>query len=170
MTTPWPPSSVRCASTGNRLATTTRSWAITPALTRSRPLYSESNSDAWISGIKLAFATRALTTRCSRTQASLPPRCPAPGRHVFYCYAIRVPNGKRDALRAHLAERGIGTQIHYPVPIHLQEAAQFLGYRKGDLPMTEKLSDEVLSLPMYAELTDAMIERVASEVIAFMKK
>ncbi len=98
------------------------------------------------------------------------PEIPAGDRHVFYAYAIRVPNGKRDAMRAHLAERGIGTQIHYPVPIHLQEAAQFLGYRKGDLPVTERVADEVLSLPMYAELTDAMAERVASEVTAFMKK
>ena len=98
------------------------------------------------------------------------PEIPAGDRHVFYAYAIRVPNGKRDAMRAHLAERGIGTQIHYPVPIHLQQAAQFLGYRKGDLPVTERVADEVLSLPMYAELTDAQAERVAGEVIAFMKK
>ncbi len=98
------------------------------------------------------------------------PEIPAGDRHVFYAYAIRVPNGRRDAMRAYLAERGIGTQIHYPVPIHLQEAAQFLGYRKGDLPVTERVAGEVLSLPMYAELTDAMVERVASEVIAFMKK
>jgi dTDP-4-amino-4,6-dideoxygalactose transaminase len=81
-----------------------------------------------------------------------------------------VPGGKRDALRAYLGERGIGTQIHYPVPIHLQEAAQFLGYRKGDLPVTEKAADEVLSLPMYPELTDPMVERVSTEVRAFMKK
>ena len=98
------------------------------------------------------------------------PEFPAGDRHVFYAYAIRVPNGKRDAMRAYLGERGIGTQIHYPVPIHLQEAAQFLGYRKGDLPVTERAADEVLSLPIYAELTDAMVDRVASEVTAFMKK
>ena len=98
------------------------------------------------------------------------PEIPAGDRHVFYAYAIRVPNGKRDAMRAYLAEHGIGTQIHYPVPIHLQEAAQFLGYRKGDLPATERVAGEVLSLPMYAELTDAMVERVASDVSAFMKK
>jgi len=98
------------------------------------------------------------------------PEIPAGDRHVFYAYAIRVPGGKRDAMRAYLGERGIGTQIHYPVPIHLQEAAQFLGYRKGDLPVTEKVAGEVLSLPMYAELTDAMVERVASEVTAFMKQ
>jgi dTDP-4-amino-4,6-dideoxygalactose transaminase len=98
------------------------------------------------------------------------PEIPAGGRHVFYAYAIRVANGKRDGLRAYLAEHGIGTQIHYPVPIHLQEAAQFLGYRKGDLPVTERAADEVLSLPIYAEMTDAMVDRVATEVRAFMKK
>ena len=98
------------------------------------------------------------------------PEIPAGGRHVFYCYAIRVPGGRRDALRAHLTERGIGTQIHYPVPIHMQEAAQFLGYRKGDLPVTEKVAGEVLSLPMYPELTDAQIDRVAAGVTEFMRK
>jgi len=98
------------------------------------------------------------------------PEIPSGGRHVFYCYAIRVPGGRRDALRAYLTERGIGTQIHYPVPIHMQEAAQFLGYRKGDLPVTEKVAGEVLSLPMYAELTDAQIERVATSVSEFMRK
>jgi dTDP-4-amino-4,6-dideoxygalactose transaminase len=98
------------------------------------------------------------------------PEIPSGGRHVFYCYAIRVPGGRRDALRAYLTERGIGTQIHYPVPIHMQEAAQFLGYRKGDLPVTEKVSGEVLSLPMYPELTDAQIDRVAASVTEFIRK
>jgi dTDP-4-amino-4,6-dideoxygalactose transaminase len=97
------------------------------------------------------------------------PEIPRGGRHVFYCYAIRVPGGRRDALRAFLTERGIGTQIHYPVPIHMQEAAQFLGYRKGDLPVTEKVAGEVLSLPMFAELTDAQIDRVAASVTEFMR-
>jgi dTDP-4-amino-4,6-dideoxygalactose transaminase len=98
------------------------------------------------------------------------PEIPSGGRHVFYCYAIRVPGGRRDALRAYLTERGIGTQIHYPVPIHMQEAAQFLGYRKGDLPVTEKVAGEVLSLPMFAELTDAQIDRVATSVTDFMRR
>jgi dTDP-4-amino-4,6-dideoxygalactose transaminase len=55
------------------------------------------------------------------------------------------------------------------VPIHMQEAAQFLGYRKGDLPVTEKVSGEVLSLPMYAELTDSQIDRVVANVTEFMR-
>jgi dTDP-4-amino-4,6-dideoxygalactose transaminase len=90
-------------------------------------------------------------------------------RHVFYTYTVRVEGGRRDDLRKYLAERGIGTQIHYPVPIHLQQSAEFLGYRKGDLPISEKIASEVLSLPMYAELTDEQLERVADEVRSFMK-
>ncbi len=116
---------------------------------------------------------QAIAARYNRQLAGLDvitPEIPSGGRHVFYCYAIRVPGGRRDALRAHLTERGIGTQIHYPVPIHMQEAAQFLGYRKGDLPVTEKVAGEVLSLPMFAELTDAQIDRVATSVTDFMRR
>ena len=90
-------------------------------------------------------------------------------RHVFYVYCIRVPGNRRDELRRYLADRGIGTQVHYPVPIHLQQSAEFLGYRKGDLPVTERLADEVLSIPMYPELTEGQVGRVATTIREFMK-
>jgi dTDP-4-amino-4,6-dideoxygalactose transaminase len=90
-------------------------------------------------------------------------------RHVFYTYTVRVPLGRRDDMRTFLGERGIGTQIHYPVPIHLQQSAEFLGYQKGDLPITEKVASEVLSLPMFAELTDEQVDRVTEAVRSFMK-
>src|SRR6266568_6167888 len=90
-------------------------------------------------------------------------------RHVFYTYTIRVSGGRRDDLRKYLGERGIGTQIHYPVPIHLQQSAEFLGYRKGDLPVTERLAPEVLSIPMYPELTDDQVDRVTTSIREFMK-
>ena len=98
------------------------------------------------------------------------PEVPDGERHVFHCYVIRVPDGRRDALKAALAEAGIGTGVHYPVPIHLQEAAAFLGYRKGEMSVTEKLAGEVLSLPMYAELSDAQVETVAGAVKAFLRR
>ena len=97
------------------------------------------------------------------------PEIPNGERHVFYVYCIRVPGGRRDDLRKYLGERGIGTQIHYPVPIHLQQSAEFLGYRKGDMPVTEKVASEVLSLPMYPELTDEQLDRVTTSVRDFMK-
>ena len=97
------------------------------------------------------------------------PEIPEGGRHVFHLYVVRVPDGRRDALKAFLGERGIGTGVHYPVPIHLQEAAAFLGYRKGDLPVTERLAGEILSLPMFAELTDAQVDTIAAAVTEFMR-
>jgi dTDP-4-amino-4,6-dideoxygalactose transaminase len=72
--------------------------------------------------------------------------------HVFHLYVVRV--AQRDELRACLRERDIGAGIHYPVPCHLQPAFGQLGYKKGDLPVTEKVVGEILSLPMYAELTE----------------
>ncbi len=97
------------------------------------------------------------------------PEIPEGGRHVFHCYVVRVPDGRRDALRQYLSERGIGTGVHYPVPIHLQEASAFLGYRQGDFPVTERLANQVVSLPMYAELTDAQVDTVAGTVAEFMR-
>ena len=97
------------------------------------------------------------------------PEIPEGGRHVFHCYVVRVPDGKRDKLREYLSERGIGTGVHYPVPIHLQEASAFMGYRQGDFPVTERVAGEVVSLPMFAELTDAQVETVAAAVKGFMR-
>jgi dTDP-4-amino-4,6-dideoxygalactose transaminase len=89
-------------------------------------------------------------------------------RHVFYAYTIRVPGGRRDALRKHLADRGIATQVYYPIPLHLQRAAEFLGYRRGDLPVTERLSAEVLSLPIYPELREDQLDRISSEIRGYL--
>ena len=105
-----------------------------------------------------------------RGSGVIPPEIPADNRrHVFYTYTIRVPGGRRDDLRNFLGERGIGTQIHYPVPIHLQQSAEFLGYRKGDLPVTERIAGEVLSIPMYPELSDEQVDRVATAIREFTK-
>ncbi len=85
------------------------------------------------------------------------------GSHVYHQYVIRTP--RRDELRAALAERGVATGVHYPIPVHLQPACKDLGYVEGDLPHTEQAAREVLSLPMYAELTDEQL-RYTSESVA----
>ena len=76
----------------------------------------------------------------------------ARGVHVFHQYVIRAP--KRDELRAFLTERKIGSEVYYPVPLHLQESLKSLGYKRGDFPESEKAAAEVLALPMYAELRE----------------
>jgi dTDP-4-amino-4,6-dideoxygalactose transaminase len=85
--------------------------------------------------------------------------------HVYHLYVVRTPY--RDALHGWLAERGIGTQIHYPVPIHQQEAYQDMRLSVGTLPVTEQVSKEILSLPMYPELTDVQIDWVIESINAF---
>ena len=85
---------------------------------------------------------------------------------VWHLFVIRVD--RRDALRAYLAEGGISCGIHYPVPIHLQKAYSSLGCRKGDFPVTERYAEQILSLPMYPELTPEMIEYVAASIHRFL--
>lgn len=83
-------------------------------------------------------------------------------RHVFHVYTIRTK--ERARYRRLLTERGIQTGVHYPIPIHLQAAHADLGYTAGDFPHAEQAASEVLSLPMFAELTDAQVEQVAAAV------
>jgi dTDP-4-amino-4,6-dideoxygalactose transaminase len=86
-------------------------------------------------------------------------------RHQYYLYTIRT--SRRDSLMAHLADLGIGTRINYPTPVHLMRGYSFLGYRKGDLPVTERLAEEILSLPMYPHLPDSAVGRVVEAVRSF---
>jgi dTDP-4-amino-4,6-dideoxygalactose transaminase len=85
---------------------------------------------------------------------------------VWHLYVIRTD--RRDALMEYLVHRGISPGIHYPTPIHLQPAYLDLGYKRGDFPITEKYSQRILSLPMYAELSDEQISRVASTICEFL--
>jgi dTDP-3-amino-3,4,6-trideoxy-alpha-D-glucose transaminase len=85
--------------------------------------------------------------------------------HVFHLYVLRTR--KREALMRHLDDRGIGTLIHYPTPIHLQGAYKNAGWMKGTFPTTERICDEILSLPIYPELTDEQVDYVASAVADF---
>ncbi|NDJ24002.1 aminotransferase class V-fold PLP-dependent enzyme [Nostoc sp. B(2019)] len=99
------------------------------------------------------------------------PRVMPYSRHVYHVYAVRVPVGQakrsqqRDALQQSLQEQEIQTGIHYPIPVHLQPAYADLGYKLGDFPHSEAASREVLSLPMYAELTTQAQTQVAKAVI-----
>lgn len=93
----------------------------------------------------------------------LPPPC-VYGRQVFHLYVVRVP--RRDQLREYLAQQGIATGVHYPIPLHLQEAFAELGHKAGDFPVSEEWAGKVLSLPTFPELEDGEIAYVAEALRA----
>ncbi len=88
-------------------------------------------------------------------------------RHVYHLYVIRTDH--RDALQAHLRQQGIGTGLHYPVPLHLQEAYAGMGLGPGAFPVAEDAAARGLSLPMFPELTRSQVERVATAIRAFFR-
>jgi dTDP-4-amino-4,6-dideoxygalactose transaminase len=95
------------------------------------------------------------------------PPCEPPGReHVYHQFTIRCR--RRDELRSSLLSCGIPTEIYYPIPLHLQPAFAYLGYRKGRLPNAEEACREVLALPCYPELADAHQEFVVDAIARFM--
>ena len=98
---------------------------------------------------------------------TLPARS-ADSTHIYNQFVIRVP--ERDRLRAHLQSSGIGTEVYYPVPLHLQPCFRELGYRPGSLPAAETAAREVLALPIYGELTDAQQARVVDEIHNFFQR
>ena len=95
----------------------------------------------------------------------VPPPCSGHGRHVYHQYAVRAQ--RRDELRAHLAERGIATNVFYPQPLHLQPALADLGLREGQFPEAERAGRQVLSLPVHAHVGDGDRERVVEEIRTF---
>jgi len=119
-----------------------------------------------LDGWKLARQAHAqqYTALLGVVPAVVTPFVPEGCEHVYHQYTIRVPG--RDHMQKFLAERGIASTVYYPVPLHLQPLYSALGYKRGDLPAAERAAEEVLSLPMYPELTPEQIQRVADAVAA----
>jgi dTDP-4-amino-4,6-dideoxygalactose transaminase len=88
-------------------------------------------------------------------------------RAVYHTFVIQAE--RRDELKQYLADQGIGTAVHYAIPIHLQAAAAGLGYRRGDFPVAERQAARILSLPIYPELRRKDLERVAETIRSFYR-
>jgi dTDP-4-amino-4,6-dideoxygalactose transaminase len=124
-------------------------------------------------GVKLKYLDRWTDARGRRAEAyatalkgsaAVLPGVRPGVRHVFHCFVVRLQ--QRDAWRAHLDEAGVQTGVHYPIPIHLQPVFRGLGYAPGAFPVSERAAAEVLSLPMFPELTVAQIDTVAGLIRA----
>ncbi|MCP5055414.1 MAG: DegT/DnrJ/EryC1/StrS family aminotransferase [bacterium] len=118
-------------------------------------------------------AAGALDSRVSLDEDSdlslrFPARNAEPSRHIFNQYVVRVPADRRDALREHLTAREIGSEIYYPIPLHLQACFKDLGGQPGDLPNAERAARETVALPVFPELSKAQREAVAGAVIEFL--
>ncbi len=98
-------------------------------------------------------------------EAVVIPMEPAWTKGVYHLYVVRVQD--REALQAYLSEAGIGSGIHYPIPLHLQKAYQYLNYDKGNFPVTERVAAEIVSLPMYPQLQQEQLNEVAKKVKEF---
>ena len=123
--------------------------------------------DAWTDKRRANAANynRLFTDLGLTEQIGLPAERPN-AKHIYNQYVIRVP-GRRDELRSFLTEKGIGTDIYYPVPLHLQECFAYLGYGEGDMPESEKAARETLALPIYPELRVEQQEYVGEAIAEF---
>jgi len=86
---------------------------------------------------------------------------------VYHLYVVRIDD--REGFMTHLKSAGIGTGIHYPIPLHLQQAYQSLGYGRGDFPVCEKVADQIVSLPMFPQMTAEQQHRVVEESVRFVQ-
>lgn len=112
-----------------------------------------------------------LAARYTEQLENLPvqlPRVRPSAGHVFHLYVIQ--SGRRDALAAYLQECGIGTAVHYPMPVHLQPAYRHLDYAPGSLPLTERTAGRILSLPLYAHMPEEHVDRVVTAVANFFAR
>jgi dTDP-4-amino-4,6-dideoxygalactose transaminase len=125
--------------------------------------------DQWAEGRRRnAERYRQLFARTKHAdRVILPPT--APGNfHVYNQFTVRVP--KRDELRAFLKEKGVGTEVYYPLPMHLQNCYSDLGHQKGSFPVSEQAAEEVMSLPIYAELTEPQQSYVVEMIAEFYRR
>jgi dTDP-4-amino-4,6-dideoxygalactose transaminase len=124
--------------------------------------------DAWTEGRQrnAAFYDRAFV-QARIGEAVQTPRGIPGARHIYNQYVIRVR--ERDRLRAHMATAGVGSEIYYPIPLHLQKCFDYLGYKAGDFPHSEAAAAETLALPIFPELTETQLQYVVDTIANFYR-
>ena len=124
--------------------------------------------DAWTEGRQRnAGIYRELFQHAGLGGKVVTPLAVAGGRNIYNQFVIRVE--RRDALREHLAKNGVGTEIYYPVPLHVQKCFDYLGYKAGDCPESERAAAETLAVPIFPELTRAQLEYVVQTIAGFYR-
>lgn len=119
--------------------------------------------------IKIAMNYRKFLKDSEINQRVLLPEVKEGYRHIYHQFVIRVRK-KRDGLRKYLAQNGIGTEVYYPLPLHLQPCFRYLGYKRGDLPFAERTAKEVLALPVYPGLKEEEQRHVVEKINEFFVK
>jgi len=105
--------------------------------------------------------------RCGLGDSVRTPYAAAGVRHIYNQYVIRARD--RDGLRAHMAAAGVGSEIYYPIPLHLQKCFEYLGHKRGEFPHSEGAAEETLALPIYPELTEMQLQYVVDTIAAFYR-
>ena len=113
-----------------------------------------------------AFYTEAFSNNPHITPPAVSPK----SKHIYHQYTLKMNDVNRDELQKHLQEKGIPSAVYYPVPLHLQKAYIHNGYKRGDMPVTEALSNIVLSLPMHTELDEEQLTYITESVLEFVNK
>jgi dTDP-4-amino-4,6-dideoxygalactose transaminase len=125
--------------------------------------------DSWTKGRQANAARYRTLFRAAGLEGAVAlPFEPADRTHIFNQFVLRTP--ERDALKQHLDANGIGNEIYYPVPFHLQPCFADLGYRRGAFPHAERAADECLAIPVYGELTLAQQETVVAAIAQFVHR
>jgi len=124
--------------------------------------------DAWSAGRQRNAAYYDAAFAQARLDGVQTPRAGRGVRHIYNQYVVRARD--RDALRAHLTAQGIGTEIYYPVPLHLQQCFAYLGHRVGEFPESERAAQETLALPIYPELTQEQLQYVVDTIAAYYRR
>src|SRR2546430_13931100 len=123
--------------------------------------------DDWTAGRQRNAAFYDGAIRRAQLDAVQTPHASLGVRHIYNQYVIRAR--ERDALRAHLTAAGVGTEIYYPVPLHLQQCFAYLGCKAGDYPQSERAAAETLALPIYPELSEAQLQYVVDTIAGYYR-